>query len=492
MDTKTLEGLEGLILVSWSQNEADRPRKEQATEVLNKLRGSDERWEIGLKMFFEASSQEARFFGLSLVRDYMQSNIQISVEQRKSIRDAMLRWMSDNILSGGLSSETRPKAYLINNAVSVLTLCIKFDYPEIWSSAFDDILGLGNSSIAGLDLTVRILMDLDIEVVTAFESNIGASSSTKEHHERSTMIKDAMRAGNVTRSVINLLSKSAVLLRSDGAIQQQHGLGVCNALSRRCLRCMSSFVVWMDVNVVLQDTLATLFQALRDPILVASSLACLFELVKKGMDPLMKAHMINTIDIVPVLLSVPLENIDAVSNEANYADDEVEENHIQELGSVVNIVVCELLSCWTKFGDLALAAQTQSQAVDQGAMKDVCDVAPHAARNLHILMPRLLEIFSIQTNMEASSRVLPAVNRLVTHLKIEKERRQNGELQLVMNLFSQHCPQERFFQILEYYPSMLGTVYRQLQYQEDFDFDPDDDEAADVMEVRLFLFILLL
>ncbi len=495
-------------------------RKIAATRMLDALRTSDNRWDVGLQLFYKAGTDTAKFFGLSLVREYMDSSV--PVETRKTIREAMMDWVKTYIIvpetqEKAVGMTSRPPVYLINNVVTIVTLCVKHDFPELWPSAFDEILQLGKSCVSGLDFTVRILSDLDVEVVTSFADGGTAvssaaptelSTSARRHKDEllhNMAIKDAMRAGDITRNIVHLLCNSAVYLRSNAVMQQRHGRGTCNALSRRCLRCMSLFIGWIDVNLVISETLTTLYQSLQDGVLCAPALACLYELVKKGMDPLVKVHLINSIGVVPMLARVPLGIIDPT--EANFAEDEDEDKHVYELGMAIDMITLELLGVWTKFEDLVLGDAKGNAPKSTGLGEEVTrirELAPIVAGMLHSVVPLLIQIFATDDN-ETANTVLPALGKLVGVLKVQQANQERLPAAIAAFMATQASAATSpsnsaenaamhavaYVQILNYFPSILGTIYRQIQYPADFEYDANDENDAEIMEVRKMYAVLL-
>jgi Exportin 1-like protein len=65
---------------------------------------------------------------------------------------------------------------------------IKLLFPESWPLAFSDLLAVGRESTAGLDLVVRVICDLEVEVVMFSEGR------GKQEVIHNVLIKDAMRA----------------------------------------------------------------------------------------------------------------------------------------------------------------------------------------------------------------------------------------------------------------------------------------------------------
>jgi len=263
---------------------------------------------------------------------------------------------------------------------------------------------------------------------------------------------------------------------------------------------MSLFIGWIDVNLVISETLSTLYQSLQDPVLCAPALACLYELVKKGMDPLVKVYMINSIGIVPMLTRVPLGQIDPT--EANFADDEDEDRHMYELGMTIDMIALELIGVWSKYEELVLgdgkgAPPKPAAAQDEAAR--IHDAAPIAGRMLHSIIPLLIQVFGSKDS-DIANTVLPALGKLVGVLKIQKANQER--LPTAMAAFVAAQPssggnsptsgsqeaaaaQEAvpYLQILDYFPSILGTIYGQIQYPADFEYDANDENDAEIMEV---------
>ena len=272
-------------------------------------------------MFFEGSNEVTRFFGLSLVRDFMAATCRhvgafaaadpqltqiytrcvrtcrlipralsrsaplTNAPRHDSVRDALWAWTTAHV-----AQNAAIPTFILNNVVTVLTLLIKRDFPERWPSAFHDVLAVGGSTTAGLDLAVRILADLEVEVV------MFAEGRTKEEIAHNTRIKDVVRrpspvddatatttsggGASIAQRLVEFLCRSASAVREANA-----------DLSERCLRCLADLVGWVDVSLVAcEATLTCVYGALRDtdPNLCGAACACLLELVKKGMEPVQK------------------------------------------------------------------------------------------------------------------------------------------------------------------------------------------------------------
>ena len=505
----------------------------EANRQLDSLRQAPERWEVGLKLFFGGTSETSRFFGLTLVRSSITP--ELSMEVKKTIREALMNWIHSAMRdtngdvaffgTGKACHVGKLPAYLLNNLVTVLTLCVKVEYPSSWPDAFDQLLQFGSTNFVGLDFSVRLLTDLDREVVT-YEQ--GRSS---EEIARSAAIKDAMRANGTTGDVVKLLCSSAVFLRSkvieiageaqkvgrgdefngDTPIEDFSGATVSQVhlLARRCLRGLSTYITWVDINLVVQNAMNTIFQCLQDQVLCSAALACVYSLVKKGMDPVLKVRLLQSIDILGVLRLVPT-NVGANRNsfsQTTMADDDGadydgEENHVETLGSVVDMILLELCGCWAKYEEMLTnvksgkgsgnakggkgggeAQQQQQQPeLNQEEREGLHGIASTCASMMSAVMPLVMQIFSHE-DMVVSCTMLPSLSRLLQILKFQKQ----YAAQLAPTLSNPNLPWKEgttpYFQVVNFLPTVLGTVYHQMQFRDDFQFDEEDDEDLAIIEV---------
>lgn len=538
MDLAAIESFIGVAAAAQASGPpfGDSPQRMEANRQLDSLRQAPERWEVGLKLFFGGSSDTSRFFGLTLVRSSMVPELRLEV--KKTIREALMNWIHSAMqdTNRGLNYASTGKAYrvgnlptyLLNNLVTVLTLCVKVEYPSSWPDAFDQLLQFGSTNFAGLDFSVRLLTDLDREVVT-FEQ--GRSS---EEIARNAAIKDAMRANGTTGDVVKLLCSSAVFLRSkvieiageaeklgrgnefsgETPIKDFSGATVSqvNLLAKRCLRGLSTYITWVDINLVVHEAMNTIFQSLQDQVLCSAALSCVYSLVKKGMDPVLKVQLMQSVDILGVLRHVPT-NIQASRNsfsQTTMADEDGaehdEENHVEALGSVVDMILLELCGCWTKYEEMLAnvkvgkgsgnakggkgnaaagggdAHQQQQPELSQGERDNLHEIAPVCASMMSTVMPLVMQIFSHE-DMACSCTTLPGLSRLLQILKFQKQYADS----LAPALSSPSLPWKDgptpYFQVVDFLPTVLGTVYHQMQFQDDFEFDEEDDEDVTVIEV---------
>ena len=442
--------------------------------LIDQLRAAPDRWSVGLKLFFEGHSELCRFFGLSLVRDFLLSAFRPSSPSASlaefspvysSIREAVWAWTTSNLIQN-----VPIPVFILNNLVTVLTLLIKLQFPECWSTAFSDILEVGRGCTAGLDLAVRVICDLEVEVVM-FNEGRG-----KGEVARNVLIKDAMRANenSITKNMVEFLCQSAASIRISNV-----------ELSERCLRCLADMIGWIDISLVAcESTLSCIYLALRDSELCSASLACLLEVVKKGMEPVQKIQMLHAIGLAQVLTLVPIRQRGETVND----DDEGAED---ALGPVLDVYLLELIGCWAKYEDVAFNSSstlsTRSAVGESGndststfsESQQLKEMATVIAALLHSLLPIVLQILSHDDKEGlAASTVVPCLGRLIALFKQQLSYSQQMEANRPKD-GSNSC----FFSASDYLHPLLLAIYQQMQFDEDFRYDPSDDDDAAIIEV---------
>eukprot|EP01041_Mallomonas_annulata_P000123 gene123-184_t len=419
--------------------------------TLDNLRKADSRWSIGIRLFVESNSPVSKFFGLSLVRDFMSSNIGSNRSQEwTEIRNWIVQWVSENI-----SMFPQLETFIVNNLVSIMVLTIKATFPEIWPSAFQDLLALGVREACALDFVVRVLAEIDVEVVMY---NVERTPSEIQHN---TLIKDTIRERNIAQDLVVFLCTSTISIRP-----------IDTNLSTRCLQCLSELIGWIDLSLILNaPVLSIIYKALSDKELFSASCSCLLQIVRKGMDPISKVKMLQTSNIIQILCALPFsttpkhknQNIDN-DNDTNDDDEvEVEEEDMEdELAPIVDAVVLELVECYAIYEDT-----TDIPRPDIISVKDIEQYSKIAAELLHTIMPLLLRLFIYSSTSIAA--LFPSENKnTITSTSI------NGSSSYSF-----------LFDTKMYLNDFLQAIFVRMEYEdEDFSFDGDNDEDIEEMECR--------
>ena len=427
--------------------------------MIDSLRVDSERWKHGLKLFFDSSIDMAKLVGLSLVRDFVKSCPQDEhKESRLQIRQALLEWVFSTLQSSWL------EPYVINNVATILTLSIKSDFPENWPTAFDDILSFAEISRSGVNLSARIIADLDVEVVMFSESR------SQEEVARNTRIKDALREGNILENIVHFLCSSVLCSTPER-----------DEVSVLCLTALSELIGWVDINLIVNDqVLPRVYHFCQDAFLCSPACDCLLEIAKKGMDSVDKMKLISSIRV--------LETLSCLSFDAAHSSDDREES----IGIVADALVLELLSCWISFEAYAVEA---GAAITEPEQKGLLEIGQMTGELLQAAMALLLKVFTHSDSAVAASAT-PSLKKLIGHMK-KQQSYEDGSKQKEASLDPKISPciaalhglfSDWFFVAVDFLPTVLSGIYMQLQYPADFyecsaDADEEDVEVAEEIEV---------
>ena len=442
--------------------------------VINQLRSSEDRWSIGIRLFFDTRGPQVRHFGLSLVRDYLHAANRSgggSEDALQHTRETIFMFVRNSIEQSVGQNVWPFEVYIVNYLVSIITLCIKIDCPERWPTAFSDllVLGSGEGNINGAGFVVGVLTEMDVEIV---EFNNERSQREILHN---TVIKDYIRDGNIAQELSIFLCSTAINSRQAGLIE----------LSKQALNAFAQMIGWIDVNLVIKCALPSIYQCMNDAYIGGAACSCIFELVKKGMDPLQKVQLVNDIELIQIILSVNIKD-----NEDG--DDTEDGNNVaEELGPIVDILVQELLGVWISCEDqmhktaasLASTMLAANGCIMQAATTCLTEISLTSADMLRVLMPQLLRIFG-HSDVDVSSTVTDSVNKIIALLKSQNQKLDS--LRTVKDIIP------RIFIAEEFLNDLLLNIYKQMQFPSDFAFDPDDEDDAVIIEVSVFVRFVLM
>lgn len=453
------------ILINDSLNNSSI-NKINSTQIFEQIKNDSNKWNIGLELFYSSSSDVAKLFGLTLIRDYLRSYTNSTYSnERLNIRQSILNWVQQ-------SFKILPKieAYVINNIASILTLCIKCDFPENWPNAFEDILQLSELGWIGIDLCVRIIADLDVEVVMFSESR----SQEEINHNRT--IKDAMRLGTILYNIVNLLTSSAAQsIHKDEYI----------TIGELCLNTLATMIGWIDINLIVNDNiLPQIYQFLQCSPLSSHACGCILEIVKKGMDPTEKVKLIANIGVINILSQLPF-------NPTTCEDETIED----DIGTIIDVIFLELIGCWIEFENYVLTTDLQSiensplNSPMRSLHEQMGAIGQLTGEQLQLCIPVLMKVFSHGESI-VSATVINAMKKLVNHIK--KQQPQNpsaNELISESILVFRNMYPDWFFVAADFILPILSGIYSQLQYTVHFyesslEADEDDEEIAAEIEAK--------
>lgn len=405
-----------------------------------------------------------------MLRDYLRSFTEQSHSaQRLNIRESIVSWIRETLSASSPSERVEP--YALNSVANILTLCLKIDFPERWDCAFDEILSFSDYGWMGITLSNRIIAELDVEVVMFSESR----TQNEINHNR--IVKDAMRDGSTLYNIVNFLTSSA---GQAWATQKDE----CIAIGEECLNTLAPMIGWIDINLIVNDSiLPRIYQYLQYAPLSSAACGCLLEIAKKGMDPADKVKLLGNINAIPVLAELPF-------NPTTCEEETIED----DIGTVIDVIFVELMSCWIDFENYVLntdLAELENSAPDSAARanhEQMGALGRLTGEQLKICVPVLMKVFSHGESV-VSTTVITAMKKLVGHIKKQQPANPTGE-QLVADsiLVLQSMYPDWFFVAVEHISQILSGIFMQMQYDVTFyesslGADEEDEEIAAEVEV---------
>ena len=437
-----------------------------AFRIIDQLRLEPERWSYGMKFFFESSEPMARLFGLSLVRDFLMKvsvGTSESLQERQYIRETFMSYINQTYQA------CTEQVFIVNNVANVMALVIKHDFPEAWPSAFEDLLSLGALGSAGVTVAVRVLAELDFEVVMFSESR------TPDEIRHNSIVKDAMRP--LMGTIVQFLTASAFSVDIVGG-----------ELSSLCLNTLSELIGWVDITLTVNDqVLPQIYGAVLNCHDCASNESghaeaaclCLLEIAKKGMDPVDKVKLLSSVNLIETLARIPF---------SADSSDGLEE----DMAAVLDVLFLELLGCWQVFeSHMNLKANNVDQVIAQiQPQSELRQVGLLAGQQIKLALPLLMKILT-HTEGRVAANVVPSLNKFIQHMKQQfKYQPQNANAVNPLVAVASNF-QDWFFVASDHLNDLLAGIFQQLQYSEDFyelyssteDIE-DDEEVAAEMEAK--------
>jgi exportin-T len=197
-------------------------------------------------------------------------------EQRRVFLRGFLRaWLQERAATPGLPPGIR------NKMAHLFALVFVCEFPTTWPSFFQDLGANVTASAALAEFFVRVMLAIDEEVV---DRDIVRSRDATAHN---SALKDSVRL------------VMADICETWHSIISTFGTG-SPALTGLCLRCVSLYTAWIDINFVVHERFLTpIFQyfQLNTPELRDGACDCLNGLVNKGMPPQNKIQLIRSLQI---------------------------------------------------------------------------------------------------------------------------------------------------------------------------------------------------
>uniref|UniRef100_A0A8C2D587 Exportin-T n=1 Tax=Cyprinus carpio TaxID=7962 RepID=A0A8C2D587_CYPCA len=277
---------------------------------------------------FSHSDDHVKFFCFQVLEHQIKfRHGTLAAAQQQLIRETLMKWLQAQLMN------VHPeKPFIRNKAAQVLALTFVMEYLTLWPKFFFDILNLVGLNLNGVDIYLRTLMAVDAEVV---DRDILHSP---EETRRNILIKDTMRE----QCIPALVESWFQILQT---YQHTHSELTC-----QCLEVVGAYVSWIDLNLIANDRFVNLLlshmsmEELRE-----EACDCLFEIVNKGMEPVDKTKLVES--LCQVLQSAGFFNI----------EQEEDVDFLAKFSRLVNGMGQSLVLSWTKLsktGDAKVSAET--------------------------------------------------------------------------------------------------------------------------------------
>ncbi|KAM9704893.1 exportin-T isoform 2-T2 [Menidia menidia] len=314
---------------------ADAPYRQRAMAYFEQLKESQDAWEVCAEALAKGvySDDHVKFFCFQVLEHQIKfRHASLSAAQQHLIRETLMKWLQCQLLS-----PQPEKPFIRNKAAQVLALTFVMEYLTLWPKFFFDILSLVGLNPHGVDIYLRTLMAIDGEVV---DRDI---LHTPEETRRNTLIKDGMRE----QCIPSLVESWFQILQT---YQQSHPELTC-----QCLEVVGAYVSWIDLNLIANDRFVNILlgqmsmEELRE-----EACDCLFEIINKGMDPVDKTKLVES--LCQVLQSAGFFNV----------EQEEDVDFLAKFSRLVNGMGQSLVLSWTR---LAKAGSEKEAAAALGALE---------------------------------------------------------------------------------------------------------------------------
>uniref|UniRef100_H3C9W1 Exportin-T n=1 Tax=Tetraodon nigroviridis TaxID=99883 RepID=H3C9W1_TETNG len=370
MDEQALLGLDPNADARYRQ----RRTRAQAMAYFEQLKESQDAWEVCAEALAKGiySDDHVKFFCFQVLEHQVKfRHASLSAAQQQLVRETLMKWLQCQLMA-----PQPEKVFIRNKAAQVLALTFVMEFLTLWPKFFFDLLLLVGLNPNGVDVYLRTLMAIDAEVVDRDVLH------SPEETRRNTLIKDGMRE----QCIPHLVESWFQILQT---YQQSHPELTC-----QCLEVVGAYVSWIDLNLIANDRFVNLLlshmsmEELRE-----EACDCLSEMVNKGMDPLDKTKLVES--LCRVLQSAGFFNV----------EQEEDVDFLAKFSRLVNGMGQNLVLSWTKLvkgGDAEEAAHTLQAVEAKHEDDDISsNVVGFCYEYLHVLkqLPQLSP--QQESNMEA-------------------------------------------------------------------------------------------
>ncbi|TGZ82397.1 Exportin-T [Ascodesmis nigricans] len=383
MDTQ----LEQAITIASTPGAASPDISQQALNYVQSVRESDDGWQAALQLFSRSprASETVRLVSLDILNT--------AVERRKAtqpddaiqyIKQALVEYIQSSYSPGATTDEG---GFMQNKVSQIVTNVFTITYMDSWGSFFDEVMALGKSvpngpwdNLIGVAFFLKISGSVHDEIA---DTLLPRMPSEGQHNIR---LKDSIRGRDVTK-----------LVAAWQEIMEQWK-GKNDQVVQLCLQVVAKWVSWIDISVVVNETMMRLlFESMSIGGNVRSAaLTALTEIVGKKMKGPEKLQLISFLNVPDIISQIAQTPSLQDQNLMEY------DNDLAELVSkLVNTVLTDVVTILVK------------NEVDQSGHEQ-------AESLLRTLLPMLLRFLSDQYD-DVSAAVFPATSDLLAYFRKEKK-----------------------------------------------------------------------
>ena len=305
----------------------------QALAYFEQLKSSDTGWQLASSTLVNPAlratlSDHVKFFSLQIVEAFVKHSYAKSDHaQQQSMRSFLSQWIQLQVFQSvsavlvlvlklrilQVSQPVQEKIFIRNKAAQVFALVFVNDYPDRWPTFFADLLQTLSLGSRTVDHYLRVLLAVDLEVVDREVMH------SKEVADRNTRIKDHMRESCVPDLVDSWYHIMVICIEAYFLFQL---MLTCVMFQTACektdadlvcqtLEVVGAYISWINISLIANLRFVDLLvRFLREATLREAAADCLHDIVAKGMDPVAKTKLVES--LLSVLDSAGILNIEQV------------------------------------------------------------------------------------------------------------------------------------------------------------------------------------
>lgn len=413
------DDFERAVLVSLNPTQVSPQTLQGAQALLAQFKASGDAWKLCLQKAFSDCPMQVRFFCfLTLVDLLNHKHGELSAESRAALRQGLLTWLKDH-----LPAHPQEDTSVKNKFVQALVVMFKLEYPEEWPSFFSDLFMLlksTGSTPAGLvmvDMFLRIMASIDQLVIN---SDAVRSSAEIAH---ASDIKEAMKV-HCVNTYVEVCYSIIVTFRTS-----------CPPIAKSCLDNLRAYLAWIELPLIVNNRFLPLFyELLSSEDLREEVCECLYEIVVRGMDTMLKLDLLHKLNLLPIISSIKTED----------------EDFQVKLAKLVNAIGVELIYGWT-----AIQVMVAQQKVGP-------DVEKQSKQMVNAALALMWQYLNAEDDL-VSEEVVPLAKCFVEKVQKDKELTEEDK---------------------EHLRKLLTILANKMKYDSSYDFSKPDQIEQEFLQYR--------